>query len=206
MYQNTAYWTSIEPNRLTVWPPRNAPTCRRQWSGSGVGGAGVGDSAAAASAAAPGSRGTVQGYRPSERGAIPPWWPLVVSCRGPVDTIRAMAHADPTVASLGAVDLPTLDAAVVDCFACPRLVAWREAQARVKVARFRDDTYWGRPVPGFGDPEAAILIVGLAPAAHGGNRTGRVFTGDSSGDFLLAVAATPSGWRTGPRAGAPATG
>jgi uracil-DNA glycosylase family 4 len=77
-----------------------------------------------------------------------------------------------------------LDAAVVDCFACPRLVAWREEQARVKVARFRDEPYWGRPVPGFGDPQASILIVGLAPAAHGGNRTGRVFTGDASGDFL----------------------
>ncbi len=95
-----------------------------------------------------------------------------------------MAHSDPVGASRRSVDLPSLDAAVVDCFACPRLVAWREDQARVKVARFRDETYWGRPVPGFGDPEAGILIVGLAPAAHGGNRTGRVFTGDSSGDFL----------------------
>ena len=79
---------------------------------------------------------------------------------------------------------PTLDAAIADCFACPRLVAWREEQARVKVARFRDETYWARPVPGFGDPGARILLVGLAPAAHGGNRTGRVFTGDASGDFL----------------------
>ena len=66
----------------------------------------------------------------------------------------------------------------------PRLVAWREEQARVKVARYRDEAYWGRPVPGFGDPHARILLVGLAPAAHGGNRTGRVFTGDASGDFL----------------------
>jgi uracil-DNA glycosylase len=70
------------------------------------------------------------------------------------------------------------------CRLCPRLVAWREEQAQVKVARFRDETYWARPVPGFGDPDASILIVGLAPAAHGGNRTGRVFTGDASGDFL----------------------
>jgi uracil-DNA glycosylase family 4 len=80
--------------------------------------------------------------------------------------------------------LRALQAEVVACRRCPRLVEWRERVAREKVARFRDETYWGRPVPGFGDPEARILIVGLAPAAHGGNRTGRVFTGDASGDFL----------------------
>lgn len=74
---------------------------------------------------------------------------------------------------------------VVECRACPRLVAWREAVAAEKVARFRDWNYWARPVPGFGDPAARLLIVGLAPAAHGGNRTGRVFTGDRSGDFLF---------------------
>ena len=73
------------------------------------------------------------------------------------------------------------------CRACPRLVAWREQVARDKVARFRDEAYWGRPVPGFGDPAARILLLGLAPAAHGGNRTGRVFTGDASGDFLFAA-------------------
>jgi uracil-DNA glycosylase family 4 len=73
---------------------------------------------------------------------------------------------------------------VVECRRCPRLVAWREQVAREKVARFRDEPYWGRPVPGFGDPDARILLLGLAPAAHGGNRTGRVFTGDASGDFL----------------------
>jgi uracil-DNA glycosylase family 4 len=73
---------------------------------------------------------------------------------------------------------------VVDCVRCPRLVEWRERVAREKVARFRDETYWGRPVPGFGAPDARILLLGLAPAAHGGNRTGRVFTGDASGDFL----------------------
>ena len=77
-----------------------------------------------------------------------------------------------------------LTAEIVACRRCPRLVAWREQVAREKVARFRDEAYWGRPVPGFGDPDARILIVGLAPAAHGGNRTGRVFTGDASGDFL----------------------
>jgi uracil-DNA glycosylase len=75
---------------------------------------------------------------------------------------------------------------VVVCRACPRLVSWRERVAREKVARFADQEYWGRPVPGFGDPAARVLIVGLAPAAHGGNRTGRIFTGDRSGDFLFA--------------------
>ena len=83
--------------------------------------------------------------------------------------------------------LAALTAEIVVCRRCPRLVAWREQVARDKVARFRDETYWGRPVPGFGDPEARMLIVGLAPAAHGGNRTGRVFTGDASGDFLWAA-------------------
>ena len=81
--------------------------------------------------------------------------------------------------------LAALTAEIVECRRCPRLVAWRETVARHKVARFRDETYWGRPVPGFGDPAARILVVGLAPAAHGGNRTGRVFTGDASGDFLF---------------------
>ncbi len=82
-------------------------------------------------------------------------------------------------------DLAALTAEIVECRKCPRLVAWRELVAREKVARFRDETYWARPVPGFGDPDASILVVGLAPAAHGGNRTGRVFTGDASGDFLF---------------------
>ena len=80
--------------------------------------------------------------------------------------------------------LAALTAEIIECRRCPRLVAWRELVAREKVARFRDEPYWGRPVPGFGDPDARILIIGLAPAAHGGNRTGRVFTGDASGDFL----------------------
>jgi uracil-DNA glycosylase family 4 len=75
---------------------------------------------------------------------------------------------------------------VIECRACPRLVEWRERVGIEKVARFRDWDYWSRPVPGFGDPKARLLIVGLAPAAHGGNRTGRVFTGDRSGDFLFA--------------------
>jgi uracil-DNA glycosylase len=75
---------------------------------------------------------------------------------------------------------------VVACSACPRLVSWREQVAHEKRAAFRDDDYWGRPVPAFGDPDARVVIVGLAPAAHGANRTGRMFTGDRSGDFLYA--------------------
>jgi uracil-DNA glycosylase len=84
-------------------------------------------------------------------------------------------------------DLAALDAALVDCRACPRLVAWREQVARDKRAAYRDEEYWGRPVPGFGPPDASLLVVGLAPAAHGGNRTGRMFTGDRSADVLYAA-------------------
>jgi len=80
--------------------------------------------------------------------------------------------------------LTRLNAEVIACRKCPRLVAHRERVAREKVRRHRDEEYWGKPIPGFGDPKARLLIVGLAPAAHGGNRTGRVFTGDRSGDFL----------------------
>jgi uracil-DNA glycosylase family 4 len=83
--------------------------------------------------------------------------------------------------------LQLLHEELIECRACPRLVAWREEVAQVKVRRFRDWTYWSRPLPGFGDPKAGMLIVGLAPAAHGGNRTGRMFTGDRSGDFLFAA-------------------
>ncbi|HET7039288.1 MAG TPA: uracil-DNA glycosylase [Gemmatimonadales bacterium] len=81
----------------------------------------------------------------------------------------------------------SLAAAVIRCRLCPRLVAWRELVARTRKREFRDWEYWGRPVPGFGDPRARLFIVGLAPAAHGGNRTGRMFTGDSSGDWLYAA-------------------
>lgn len=81
--------------------------------------------------------------------------------------------------------LARLEREVIDCRECPRLVEWRERVALEKRAAYRDETYWGRPIPGFGDPGARILVLGLAPAAHGANRTGRVFTGDRSGDWLF---------------------
>ena len=83
--------------------------------------------------------------------------------------------------------LAALEDEIVRCRACPRLVAWREEVAATRRAAFRHEAYWGRPVPGFGDPDARVAVVGLAPAAHGGNRTGRVFTGDRSGDWLFAA-------------------
>ncbi len=93
----------------------------------------------------------------------------------------------PALRAPAAGDVAGLDAAVVDCRACPRLVAWREEVGRVRRRAYRDWEYWARPVPGFGPPDAALAVVGLAPAAHGGNRTGRAFTGDPSGDVLYAA-------------------
>jgi uracil-DNA glycosylase family 4 len=88
--------------------------------------------------------------------------------------------------------LAALEREVVNCRRCPRLVAWREQVARERRAAYASEEYWGRPLPGFGDPAAQVLVLGLAPAAHGGNRTGRIFTGDRSGDWLFG-----SLWRTG---------
>jgi uracil-DNA glycosylase family 4 len=85
------------------------------------------------------------------------------------------------------VSLEALEREVTSCRRCPRLVEWRERVATEKRAAFRAQEYWGRPIPGFGDPAARVVILGLAPAAHGANRTGRVFTGDRSGDFLFAA-------------------
>jgi uracil-DNA glycosylase len=97
-------------------------------------------------------------------------------------TIRSVGRA-----AQGRAALTGLTDEIVACRACPRLVEWRERVAHEKRAAFRDESYWGRPVPGFGDSAARVLVVGLAPAAHGGNRTGRIFTGDRSGDWLFGA-------------------
>jgi len=93
------------------------------------------------------------------------------------------------VQSQSPIELALLAGEIAACRRCPRLVAWREQVARERRAAFSGEEYWGRPVPGFGDPAARLLILGLAPAAHGANRTGRMFTGDRSGDFLFAALA-----------------
>jgi uracil-DNA glycosylase family 4 len=117
--------------------------------------------------------------------------PLVPPGRWPADPAgpgTPVAHTAAEVTELAgrATTLDELIARQSVCRACPRLVSWREQVATVRRRAFRDEPYWGRPVPGWGSATPRVLIVGLAPAAHGGNRTGRVFTGDRSGDFLFA--------------------
>lgn len=103
------------------------------------------------------------------------------------DTPVARSAAGVRRLAAGCADLASVDARSSVCRACPRLVQWREEVARTKRRAFADEPYWGRPVAGLGDEGAHLLVVGLAPAAHGGNRTGRVFTGDRSGDWIIAA-------------------
>ncbi len=120
--------------------------------------------------------------------AVPAFVPPGTGWPGdPADAGTPVAASAGAVRELaaGAESLPELTARQSVCRACPRLVQWREDVAMTRRKSFLDEPYWGRPIPGWGDPEPSILIVGLAPAAHGGNRTGRVFTGDRSGDFLF---------------------
>jgi uracil-DNA glycosylase family 4 len=106
----------------------------------------------------------------------------------PAEALRS-PEPDPAQRAGAGEKLAGLAESVSDCRRCPRLVAWREQVARERRAAFAQETYWGRPLPGFGDPAARVLVFGLAPAAHGANRTGRMFTGDRSGDFLFAALA-----------------
>ena len=125
----------------------------------------------------------------ADRGEVPAFVPPGTGWPGdPADagTPAAFTAAGVGVLASGAGSLHELIARQSVCRACPRLVEWREEVAVIRRKSFRDQRYWGRPVPGWGDDEPSILIVGLAPAAHGGNRTGRVFTGDRSGDFIFA--------------------
>jgi uracil-DNA glycosylase len=117
-----------------------------------------------------------------------PW--SEVSVKGdslPIHPAGAAAPADAGAAARSDAAIESLRSRVESCAACPRLVEWRERVGREKRRSFREQEYWARPVPGFGDPDARLLVLGLAPAAHGANRTGRVFTGDRSGDWLFAA-------------------
>jgi uracil-DNA glycosylase len=112
---------------------------------------------------------------------------MAVHDRPQAEGVASLADASPRTAGAPvATRLEALERRVTTCRRCPRLVEWREQAAREKRAAFRDEEYWGRPIPGFGDPDASVYVLGLAPAAHGGNRTGRIFTGDRSGDWLFA--------------------
>jgi uracil-DNA glycosylase len=132
-----------------------------------------------------GSGAAVGAAQAADRSPVPPGtgWP---DDPASPDTPVARNAADVTKLAATAPALAELEARQSVCRACPRLVAWREDVAVTKRKSFRDERYWGRPIAGWGDVDPRILIVGLAPAAHGGNRTGRIFTGDRSGDFLFA--------------------
>src|SRR6185312_4830452 len=151
---------------------RRGRRCRDLGRGAARGRGGRRARAAAASPTATGEQADEEG------GKHPAAARDSVRCHGSVVNLMNSGRAE---------ELAALAAEVHDCRRCPRLVAWREAEAADPPRRYRGEEYWARPVSGFGDPAARILLVGLAPAAHGANRTGRMFTGDRSGDWLYAA-------------------
>jgi uracil-DNA glycosylase family 4 len=120
------------------------------------------------------------GFGADRRGIVRPTYKAVAR----VPTGASVRTGSVRVVEVGPDSLERISAEVAACRACPRLVAWRENVAATKRAAYRDEEYWGRGVPGFGDPRARLVVIGLAPAAHGANRTGRMFTGDRSGEWL----------------------